>query len=211
MRERETITCVIADDHPAILQSVSEKLRSDGVKVVGLATDGEEALRLILEREPQVALLDIHMPGMTGIEVARTLSNTLNNATRVIFYTAHGEIALLHEALDVGAKGFLRKEGPLSELREAVRRVARGESYVDPTLSPALFNAQVVEKLPNITKQERAVLRLLAHGHTNEEAAKELFLSPDTVRSHVRNSMRKLEASTRTEAVAIAMRMELIN
>jgi DNA-binding NarL/FixJ family response regulator len=205
----ERITCVIADDHPAMLTAIADTLQSSGVEVVGRAADGQEALAQIEAQQPQVALVDIRMPRLSGIEVATKAAVVAPN-TSIIFYTAYGDRALLSEALDVGARGFVLKEAPLPDLVRAVERVAAGDAYVDPVLAGVLVSAQS-EKIPTLTQREREVLRLLADGHSNEEIGKRLFISPETVRTHVRKAMAKLEADTRTQAVAIALRQSLIS
>jgi DNA-binding NarL/FixJ family response regulator len=205
----ERITCVIADDHPAMLTAIADTLESSGVEIVGRASDGQEALAQIEAQQPQVALVDVRMPRLSGIEVA-TKAGVVAPNTSIIFYTAYGDRALLSEALDVGARGFVLKEAPLPDLVRAVERVAAGDAYVDPVLAGVLVSAQS-EKIPTLTQREREVLRLLADGHSNEEIGKRLFISPETVRTHVRKAMAKLEADTRTQAVAIALRQSLIS
>ena len=202
------ITCVVADDHPAMLAAVADVLGRNGVEVVARVPDGEQALARIEELQPQVALIDIQMPRLSGIEVASRAAVT-SPETSVVFYTAFGDRALLTDALDAGARGFVLKEAPLADLVRAVQRVAAGETYVDPVLAGVLVNAQMA-KLPELTQREREVLRLLADGLTNEEIGKELFISPETVRTHVRKAMAKLDADTRTQAVAKAIRQSLI-
>jgi DNA-binding NarL/FixJ family response regulator len=204
------VRCVVADDHPAIVDSVSRFLDGeDGIRVVGGAPDGDEALRLIEEKRPDVAVLDVRMPGLGGIEIARRLTSAAVT-TGVILYTGFPERALVIEALDAGARGFLLKEAPLHELARAVRMVAEGKTYVDPVLAGVLAGPDVEERLPGVTKREREVLRLLADGMRNEEVARTLSLSPVTVATHVKKAMSKLEADTRTEAVATAIRQSLI-
>jgi DNA-binding NarL/FixJ family response regulator len=205
----ERITCVIADDHPAMLTAIADTLERSGVEVVGRAADGQVALEQIEAHQPQVALVDIRMPRLSGIEVA-TKAGVVAPNTSIIFYTAYGDRALLSEALDVGARGFVLKEAPLPDLVRAVERVAAGDAYVDPVLAGVLVSAQS-EKVPTLTQREREVLRLLADGHSNEEIGKRLFISPETVRTHVRKAMAKLAADTRTQAVAIALRQSLIS
>jgi DNA-binding NarL/FixJ family response regulator len=204
------VRCVVADDHPAIVDSVSRFLDGeDGIRVVGGAPDGDEALRLIEEKRPDVAVLDVRMPGLGGIEIARRLTSA-GETTGVILYTGFPERALVIEALDAGACGFLLKEAPLHELVRAVRMVADGKTYVDPVLAGVLAGPDVEERLPGVTKREREVLRLLADGMRNEEVARTLSISPVTVATHVKKAMSKLEADTRTEAVATAIRQSLI-
>jgi DNA-binding NarL/FixJ family response regulator len=205
----EPITCVIADDHPAMLTAVTDVLIKSGVDVVGRASDGQDALEQIEAKQPRVALVDIRMPRLSGIELAKRARVVAPN-TSIVFYTAHGDRALLSEALDVGARGFVLKEAPLPDLVRAVERVAAGEAYVDPVLAGILVSAQS-DKVPSLTQREREVLRLLADGLSNEEIGKSLFISPETVRTHVRKAMAKLEADTRTQAVAKALRQSLIS
>jgi len=204
------LRCFVADDHPAIVDSVSRFLESeDDVTVIGSAGDGTEALARIQELAPDVAIVDIRMPELDGIEVARRLTGA-GTKTGVILYTAHAERALVIEAIDAGAHGFVLKEGPLTDLVRAVRLVGDGRTYVDPVLAGILASPDATDRIPGITKREREVLRLLADGMRNEQAARELGISPLTVRTHIEKAMEKLEADTRTQAVANALRMSLI-
>ncbi len=199
---------MVADDHPAVLRSVCDVLIDAGVDVVGRASNGEEAAAKIEATRPAVAVVDVRMPRLTGIEVASQVSRSAPE-TAVILYTAYGDRALLSEALDAGVRGFVLKEAPLQDLTRAVDMVAGGAVYVDPVLAGVLASAES-ERMPQLTKREREVLRLLADGLTNEEIGKRLFLSPETVRTHVQKAMRRLEADTRTQAVALALRQSLI-
>jgi DNA-binding NarL/FixJ family response regulator len=206
---RGGVSCLVADDHPAVVESVADVLTAAGIRVVGKARDGAEALALIEAEGPEVALLDLRMPGLSGIEVARRLDRG-EGATAVILYTAFGDRALLTEALDAGARGFVLKEAPLAEVVRAVELVASGRTYVDPVLAGVLSSSAATDKMLNLTQRERDVLRLLADGMSNEEIGKSLFISPETVRTHVRKAMAKLDADTRTQAVATALRQSLI-
>jgi DNA-binding NarL/FixJ family response regulator len=188
-------TIVVADDHPAMLAAVSEILERHGFDVVGRATDGQQTLALIEEAKPKVALVDVR----------------LSPETAIIFYTAYGDRALLSEALDVGARGFVLKEAPLTDLVRAVETVVGGEAYVDPVLAGFLVSGDLTSRLPALTQREREVLRLLSDGHANEEIGKQLHISAETVRTHVRKAMAKLEADTRTQAVATALRQHIIS
>ena len=203
-------TIVIADDHPAMLAAVAEVLSRNGFDVVGQAVDGQQALALIERTKPRVALVDVRMPRLSGIEVA-TRAAAVSPETAVVFYTAFGDRALLSEALDVGARGFVMKEAPLVDLVRAVERVAAGEAYVDPVLAGALVSGYITDRAPTLTKREREVLRHLSEGLSNEETGKALHISPETVRTHIRKAMTKLEADTRTQAVAIALRQSIIS
>jgi DNA-binding NarL/FixJ family response regulator len=203
-------TIVVADDHPAMLAAVSEILGRHGFDVVGRAMDGRQAVELIEATKPKVALVDVQMPHLTGIEVA-VRAAVSSPETSIVFYTAYGDRALLSEALDVGARGFVLKEAPLSDLVRAVETVIAGEAYVDPVLAGFLVSGDATAQLPSLTQREREVLRLLADGHANEEIGKQLHISSETVRTHVRKAMAKLDADTRTEAVATALRQHIIS
>ena len=202
-------TCLVADDHPAVVEAIADVLAAHGIDVAGRARDGRDALEKIEASKPDVALLDLRMPGLSGIEIARQIVRSAPD-TAVILYTAFGDRALLTEALDAGARGFVLKEAPLAEVVRAVELVAAGRTYVDPVLAGVLSSSAATEKMSKLTERERDVLRLLADGMSNDEIGKALFISPETVRTHVRKAMRKLEADTRTQAVATALRQSLI-
>ncbi len=203
------ITCLIADDHPAVLEAVAEFLAQGGIEVVGRAGDGEEALEQIERLRPRVALIDVRMPKLGGVELTRR-ARTSAPSTAVLLYTGYGDRALLSEGLDAGVTGFVLKEAPIDDLLRAVRSVADGGTYIDPVLAGTLAGAPSGTKRVDLTRRERDILRLLADGLSNEEIGNRLFISPETVRSHVRKAMAKLGADTRTQAVARALRDQLI-
>ena len=209
MPEQTNISCVVADDHPAVLEAVAEFLIQGGVDVVGRASDGEEALDRIEKRKPRVALVDVRMPRLGGIELTRRAKRAAPS-TSVLLYTGYGDRALLTEALDAGVAGFVLKGAPMDDLLRAVQAVANGGTYVDPVLAGTLAASSVGGNVPQLTQRERDVLRLLADGLSNEEIGKKLFISAETVRTHVRKAMDKLDADTRTQAVARALRENLI-
>jgi DNA-binding NarL/FixJ family response regulator len=203
------ITCVVADDHPAVLEAVAEFLVQGGIEVIARARDGEEALEKIEQRKPQVALVDVRMPKLGGIELTRRAQRSTPE-TSILLYPGYGDRALLTEALDAGVRGFVLKEAPMDDLLRAVQSVASGGTYVDPVLAGTLAASSIGNKLPELTQRERDVLRLLADGLANEEIGKRLYISAETVRTHVRKAMDKLDADTRTQAVARALRDRLI-
>ena len=207
--ENKPVTCLVADDHPAVLEAVAEFLAAGGIEVVGRAHDGAEALEKIEQRKPQVALVDIRMPKLGGIEVARRATRSTPD-TGIVLYTGYGDRAQLTEALDAGVRGFVLKEAPMDDLLRALHTVAAGSTYVDPVLAGTLA-ASMGSKVPQLTQRERDVLRLLADGLANDEIGKRLFISAETVRTHVRKAMDKLDADTRTQAVARALRQQLIS
>ena len=209
-RGSRIVRVLIADDHPAILDAVAGFLAGeDDVELVGRATTGDEALALIERRRPDVAVLDVRMPDLGGLEILLQVRDE-EGAPAVILFTGFPERGILLDALDAGARGFLRKEAPLSELLRAIRAVARGGTFIDPELAGVITSARAAERLPALSKREREILRMLADGMRNDGVASELSISPLTVQSHVRSAMEKLEADTRTQAVASALRQSLI-
>jgi two-component system, NarL family, nitrate/nitrite response regulator NarL len=200
---------VIADDHPAIVESVTHLLEEDNAfRVVATALEGVEALARIRELQPALALIDIGMPRLDGIEITRLLTEE-GSPTRVLVYSGQRDAAVAFEAFEAGAAGFVLKGGELAELAHAARVVAGGGTFVDPEIAAAL-NAPPSARPPLLTRREREVLRLLSEGFRNDEVAERLAISPLTVRTHVRHAMEKLDAGTRTEAVATALRLSLI-
>ena len=204
------LKCFVADDHPAILEAVCDYLTENGVEIVGRARNGRNALTQIEALSPPLAVLDLSMPELSGIEITRELRR-FSRETAVILYTGHSDQALLADAVDAGARGYVLKEAPLSDLVRALETVAAGGTYVDPVLAGALTSARATGKLAQLTEREREILRLLADGHRYEEIGKRLFIASETVRTHVRNAMRRLEAETYTQAVATALRQSLIS
>ena len=197
---------MIADDHPAVLDSVSRVLAGQGIDVVAQVRDGEDAVKAIEEHRPQVAVVDLRMPGMSGITVARRVAQH----TAMILYTGYSDRTLLLEALDAGVRGFVLKEAPLADVLRAIETVARGAVYVDPVLAGVLASGEATKQLKMLTPREREVLHLLSDGLRNEEIGRQLHIAGETARAHIRNAMRKLDADTRTHAVAMALRQSLI-
>ena len=205
------IRCVVADDHPGDPRRRQPLPRERArFELVGRAGDGERALQLIEEQQPEIALLDIRMPGLGGIDIAAKLDRR-RSPTSVVLYTAYPERALLLAALDAGVRGFILKEAPLDELLRAIRIVAGGGSYIDAALAGVLAGPGRTSACSTLTKRERDVLRLLAEGMRDEQAGRTLSISPLTVRTHVQHAMAKLRCDTRTQAVAVALRESLID
>jgi DNA-binding NarL/FixJ family response regulator len=148
-----TFACVVIDDHPALVEAVIAVLVEHDIEPAGSAADGEAGLQLIRDLRPRVAIADVRMPGMSGIELAREVVRTVPE-TQVALYTGYGDRALLVEALDAGARGFILKEAPLDDLVRAVHAIARGETYVDPVLAGVLAGVTATEKLPQLTQRE---------------------------------------------------------
>ena len=202
------ITCLIADDHEIVREGLRLSLsRSPHIRVIGEASDGDGAVALAERRRPDVVIMDIRMPGTDGLEATKRIRESLPG-TSVLLFTAYGERSLLSRGLDSGARGYLLKEAPNDTLVRAIEKAANGEGYVDPALMPSFLNRDSRDLL---TPREREILQLLADGMSNGEAAAKLFISQETVKSHVRHILAKLEADTRTHAVAIALRESIID
>lgn len=195
---------VAADDHPTVLAAVCDALEANDMVVVARAADGDAALDAIAREQPEVALVDLVMPGKTGIEVARQ-ARRLSPQTAVVLFTAYGEPAILAEALEAGVRGIVLKDAPIDDVVRAIHTVCGGGRYVDGRLAGALSTKDVV-----LTERELSVLSLLADGLRNDEIGQRLVISPETVKVHIAKAVRKLEATTRTQAVAEALRRGLI-
>jgi DNA-binding NarL/FixJ family response regulator len=205
----QEISCLIVDDHEVVREGMRLSLsRSSHIRVVGEASDGRSAIELAERRRPDVVIMDVRMPGMDGLEATKVLTQRLPQ-TAVLIFTAFSERSLLTRGMDSGAKGYVLKEAPHETLLRAIEKVAQGESFIDPALMPAFLMGRDREEM--LTAREREILQLLADGMSNADAAKRLFISQETVKSHVRHILAKLEADTRTHAVAIALRDAMID
>ena len=203
------ITCLIVDDHEVVREGLRLSLsRAAHIRVVGEASDGASAVALTERRRPNVVIMDVRMPGMDGLQATREINEKVPE-TSVLLFTAHNERSLLGRGLEAGAKGYILKEAPHQTLLRAIEKVAEGEGYVDPALMPTFLNSRDKEDM--LTAREREILQLLADGMSNVEVATRLFISQETVKSHVRHILAKLEADTRTHAVAIALRESIID
>jgi len=203
LSEAKSLNVVIVDDHVALRRGMELLLRRAGHHVVGTADDAESGEALILRRKPDVALVDLALPGMSGAELTRSLLGS-DPELRIILYTGAADEHQLLDGLNAGAAGFALKSGDPEELEEAFRTVAAGGDYIDPRLTPLLAKGSG-ERTSTLSPREREIMGLLSRGLSGEEAAKRLFLSPETVRTHVRNAMSKLGAATRAHAVALAL------
>jgi two-component system, NarL family, response regulator len=199
--------CLIADDHPALVTAVSSYLEGNGFDLVGMASDGREALELAAETLPDVALVDFRMPRLCGVELVERLRETAPDA-RVLVYTADARDAEVAELLEAGAHGVVLKEAPLVDLVRALNAVLDGRSYVDPAY--AGLGLVGPNRRTELTKRETEVLHLLAEGLSYESIGKQLSISGETVRTHVRKACERLGAATSTQAVATALRQRLI-
>jgi DNA-binding NarL/FixJ family response regulator len=201
--ETTELNVVIVDDHVALRRGMELLLRRAGHHVVGTADDAEAGEALILRRRPDVALVDLALPGKSGAQMTRSLLAE-DPDLRIILYTGAADENQLLDALDAGAAGFALKSGDPDELEQAILTVAAGGDYLDPRLTPLLGKDRNGAR-KTLSPREREIMGLLSQGLSGEQAAQQLFLSSETVRTHVRNAMTKLGAATRAHAVALAI------
>lgn len=211
------IRILLADDHAVLRAGLRALLEADReFRVVAVAGDGNQTLRLAAKLQPDVVLLDINMPGPGGIEVTRRIVESAPES-KVLVLTAYEEDALVREALNAGASGYIVKRAVESELLNAIRAVHRGEVYVHPFMLRALLKPQARKDAPAkgrdgeaLTPREVEVLRSIARGYTNRQIAEALILSIRTVESHRANLMGKLDLQTRAQLVRYAIEHKLL-
>jgi two-component system, NarL family, nitrate/nitrite response regulator NarL len=207
------VTVVLADDHPLYLAALRDVVRaSPDLEIVAEATDGREAFDRICDLAPDVALLDVRMPGWTGPEVARRLART-DVPTRVLFLSEYRDGQLVYTALGAGGAGFLTKQSSGESIRQAILAVARGESVLAPEVGGGLVDEirERSQEVPQLTARETEVLRLIADGMTAREIAARLHLAVATIKSHTQTLYGKLGVTDRGAAVAEGMRRRLLD
>ena len=200
-------TCVVADDHPALLGAVVSYLDASGFDVIGTAQDGARACSVIQELQPDVALVDFRMPRVSGTALVAQLREE-SPQVRLLVYTADAEENDVTAILSAGASGIVLKEAPLIDLIRALNSALEGRAYVDPGLATAATRPPGRSRA--LTAREVDVLALLAEGLSYEQIGLRLTISGETVRTHVRKATDRLGAGTSTEAVATALRKRLI-
>jgi DNA-binding NarL/FixJ family response regulator len=201
---------VLIEDHQALREGLELLLGRDGIEVLGTAGNADDGRRLVETLAPDVSVIDIRLGEDSGIELTALLIDA-DPDRRIVLYTGSNEIELLIKGLDSGARGYALKEGTQSELRAAITTVAEGGTYVDPRLHSALLSRRATQTQRMLSKREREIMDLLAQGLTGEQVAERLYLSPETIKTHIRNAMNKLEAHTRVHAIAIALRKGFIS
>jgi DNA-binding NarL/FixJ family response regulator len=201
------IRVAIADDHAIFRQGLLKLLQTAAdITVVGAAGDGREALELIDRERPDLAVLDIAMPGLNGLELADEL-NRLGLATRVIFLTMHNDLLTARKAIRSTAWGYLPKDDAFEELLQAIRAVAAGRKFISPRLSDQVFAAGAGQgKTTALTERECQVLGLIAAGLTNKQVGDRLFISVKTVETHRTKIMHKLGVHSTADLVKYAIR-----
>src|SRR5579864_9103221 len=219
----EPIRTMIVDDHALFRRGLEMVLEGEAdIELVGQASDGAEAVEKAAESLPDIVLMDIRMPRSNGIEACRAMKEAAPSA-KIVILTISDEEEDLFEAIRAGASGYLLKDIPLDELAGSVRAVHEGQSLINPSMAGKLLSefATLAKRdsdegpakhapAPKLTEREMEVLRLVARGMNNRDIAKELFISENTVKNHVRNILEKLQIHSRMEAVMIAVREKLI-
>jgi DNA-binding NarL/FixJ family response regulator len=218
----EPIRTMIVDDHALFRRGLEMVLESEpDIELVGQASDGAEAVQKAAESLPDVVLMDIRMPRSSGIEACRAMKEAAPSA-KIVILTISDEEEDLFEAIRAGASGYLLKDIPLDEVADAVRAVHGGQSLINPSMAGKLLTEfatlakrdqeERVQQVPapRLTEREMDVLKLVARGMNNRDIAKELFISENTVKNHVRNILEKLQIHSRMEAVVVAVREKLI-
>lgn len=214
---RAAFRVVVVEDHPIFRDGLVQCLDAEGdFRVVGHWADGLVEPKQLARLAPDLVLMDVELPGRSGIEATRALRAALP-ALKVVMLTAFADAELLFDAMQAGAAGYLLKHTPPTELVATLRRIVQGEHVLTPSLASRFlreFQARQSSaprlKLPEISPREEEVLRLLATGETNRQIAKRLFVSEETIKSHVASIFRKLEVSDRTRAAVLAVRAGLV-
>ena len=216
----ESITVVIADDHALFRRGLTMVLESEvDIVVVGEANDGHEVVALAEKHMPDLVLMDVRMPGRGGIDAAQAIKDAVPH-TKILMLTISDEEEDLYDAIKAGASGYLLKEISIEEVADSIRQVHAGQSLISPSMASKLLTefAAMARKdeekqqmpTPRLTDREMEVLTLVAQGLNNRDIAKELFISENTVKNHVRNILEKLHLHSRMEAVVYAVREKLL-
>jgi DNA-binding NarL/FixJ family response regulator len=201
----ERIRVAVVDDHPVVRAGIVAFLKKSGsCRVVCEADSAASALRLLSKVHPDVVVLDLKLPDSRGSALVGELGRIIPDS-KLLVLTAYEEVGIAREALQLGARGYLLKGAPGQALLSAISEVAAGHRVIDPALAGQLWDLQVEPTAP--TDREVEILRLLADGRTNKEIAVVLCISQETVKFHLKNIYRRLDARTRTEAVVAATRL----
>ena len=207
---------MLVDDHALIREGIKKLLEfDDSIEVIEQASDGYECLEKLKTNRPDILLLDINMPNMNGIEVLEALK-AKKDPVKVLILTVHSEVEYLVKAVDIGANGYILKDSGSAELKKAIIDIINNDSYIQPSLIPAL-NSRLInrdldkERLKSLTKREVEILAQVASGMFNKEIANNLGISERTVKNHISNIFKKIDVSDRTQAAVFAIRNNIIN
>lgn len=202
------IRCLVADDHPALVAAVSDFLENEGFEIVGRARDGLTAVASARETSPDVALVDYRMPHLEGAELLEELRVSAPEML-IAVYTADADQSIVGVVFEAGAHALILKDAPLTDLGHALEAICSGRRYIDPALARGALTSTTSK--PALTPREAEVLAHVADGLSHDEIGRRLSISPETVRTHVRKACERLNARTRTHAVATALRLGLFH
>lgn len=215
----DRVRTIIAEDEPHLRAHLREMLEAEpSIDLLGCASDGEEALQLALQFEPQVALMDIKMPRMNGIEATRRIKHAMPSVA-VVIWTIYADDQNVFEAIKAGAIGYLLKDSPPTEIVEGIHAAARGESHLHPAVAARIIHefqrvrtehVKASHLLSELTARELDILRMIAAGKRNKEIADALFITEKTVKNYISNILFKLQVNSRTEAALLAVREGLV-
>ena len=200
------IRIVLADDHPVVREGLASILKAKDIKVIGQASDGEEACRLYDQLSPDILVLDLRMPKKDGLQAVNELMSRIPKPRIIVMTTYEGEEDV-RRALSAGAKGYVLKGTKREEILETVRKVYKGESAISPDVAAKLATSLT---RPELSERELQVLQQMAAGKSNKEIGQVIYVSENTVKAHVKSILAKLDAMGRTEAIAIAIKRGLI-
>jgi DNA-binding NarL/FixJ family response regulator len=214
----DELRVLLVDDHDLFRSGLRGLLEEQGLNVVGEAENGQQALRLVPELAPDVVIMDLKMPGLTGVEATRKISSVAPLA-RVVVLTISAEDDDVMNAVMAGACGYLLKDSSIDQLIAGIRAAANGESLISPQIASRLlqwFRSQAADTdaatqiKTELSERELDVLRLIAMGKDNADIARELFISPKTVKNHISNILMKLQIENRIQAAVYAVRSGLV-
>jgi DNA-binding NarL/FixJ family response regulator len=212
-----TIRVLLADDHRMLREGLRRSLTEEGFDIVGEAENGEQAVRMVEELQPDVVLMDVSMPEMDGVEATRLIGGSFT-ATQVIMLTMHADKEVLADAIRAGASGYLVKDCSTEEIADAIRMAMQGDTALSPQLAATMLDEvrrldvpDIPEEERVITKREEEVLQLIADGCSTPEVAEQLYISQKTVKNHLASIYQKLDARDRTQAVLQAVRMGIVH
>ncbi len=208
MNDQQKICVLGIDDHPLVREGVAALINDQtDMRIVGQASTGRDGIRLFRELRPDIALMDVRLPDVSGIDAMITIRSEFSDAKIIIVTSSEGDVEM-QRALEGGARGYLLKSMPPSELLDAIRKVHAGKKAIPPDIASHLANHMSDEAL---TSREIEILQQVAEGNRNRDIADRLFISEGTVKVHIKHIMEKLGAKDRTQAITIAVRRGIIH
>lgn len=208
MNDQDKIRVLSIDDHPLVREGVAALINDQrDMRIVGQGSTGGEAIKLFREVQPDITLMDVRLPDMSGIDAMITIRSEFPEARVIIVTSSEGDVEM-QRALESGARGYMLKSMPPQELLEAIRKVDAGKKAIPPEIATQLANHMSDESL---TGREVEILQQVAEGNRNRDIAERLFISEGTVKVHIKHIMEKLGASDRTQAITIAVRRGIIH